>query len=124
MDPYEKQARLIKAVAHPTRLHILEILSKGESCVCHLTTILKRRQPYVSQHLMTLRQVGLVKDRKDGTMVYYRLADQRIMDAMAITRELLAATGDQVDFPEVPVSPVPGCPCPKCANWRYGKAAC
>jgi len=116
MDPYEKQARLIKAMAHPARLHLLEILSKGESCVCHLTTILKTRQPYISQHLMTLRQAGLVKDRKDGPMVYYRLADRRIVDAIAVTRELLAATGVQMDFPEVPVSPVPGCPCPKCAN--------
>jgi len=123
MNPYEKQARLIKAMAHPTRLHILEILSKGESCVCHLTTILKRRQPYVSQHLMTLREAGLVMDRRDGPMVYYRLADQRIVDAMALTRELLAANGLPVDFPEVPVSPVPGCPCPKCANWRYGETA-
>lgn len=119
MSAYEKQARLIKAMAHPARLHILQILSKGESCVCHLTTILKRRQPYVSQHLMTLRQAGLVKDRKDGPMVYYRLADQRIVGAMAITRELLAAAGVQVNLPEIPVSPVPGCPCPKCASWGY-----
>ena len=116
MNLYEKQARLIKAMAHPTRLHILEVLSKEESCVCHLTTILKRRQPYVSQHLMTLRKAGLVRDRKDGAMVYYRLADRRIVDAISVTRELLAATGAQVDFPEVPVSPVPGCPCPKCAH--------
>ena len=116
MNLYEQQARLIKAMAHPTRLHILEILSKGESCVCHLTTILKQRQPYVSQHLMTLRETGLVRGRKDGPMVYYQLADRRIMDAIAVTRELLAATGVQVDFPEVPVSPVPGCPCPKCAH--------
>jgi len=119
MNPYKKQANLIKAMAHPTRLHILEILAKEESCVCHLTAILKKRQPYVSQHLMTLREAGLVENRKDGPMVYYRLADQRIMDAMTITRELLEGTGVQVDFPEIPLPPVPGCPCPKCANRSY-----
>ena len=66
MDPYRVQADLIKAMAHPTRLHLLDILAQGEACVCHLTTILGQRQPYVSQHLMVLREAGLVTDRKDG----------------------------------------------------------
>jgi len=114
LDPYEQQAELIKAVAHPIRLHTLDILSKGEACVCHLTTILKQRQPYVSQHLMTLREAGLVQDRKDGVMVYYRLSDEHIIQVMVLAREVLRSMGVEVDFPAIPVPPVKGCPCPKC----------
>jgi DNA-binding transcriptional ArsR family regulator len=112
---YKQQADLIGAMAHPTRLRILEILGEsGECCVCHLTTILKQRQPYVSQQLMVLRNKGLVSDRKDGVMVYYRLVDPRVRDLIAMTRELLLKTDAAVAFAAIPRSPVPGCPCPVC----------
>jgi len=114
LDPYEQQAELIKAVAHPTRLHILDILSKDEACVCHLTAILKQRQPYISQHLMTLREAGLVRDHKDGVMVYYRLSDERITQVIALVREMLRAAGVEVSIPTVPTPPIKGCPCPRC----------
>jgi len=116
VDPYKKQAELLKAMAHPTRLRILEIISEEESCVCHITAILGKRQPYVSQHLMILRGAGLVKDRKDGVIVYYRLADECIAEVLALARDLLPATGVEVAFPPVPKSPISGCPCPKCEN--------
>jgi len=116
MNPYREQANLIKAMAHPTRLHILDTLSRGEACVCHLTTILKLRQPNTSQHLMVLREAGLVRDRKDGVVVYYRLADDRTAQVIALTREILRASGVEVDFPPIPTSPVKGCPCPKCGG--------
>ena len=119
MNSYEKQARLIRAMAHPTRLRILDILAKEESCVCHLTAILEKRQPCVSQHLMKLREAGLVKDRKEGVIVYYRLSNARIVEAMDVTRELLGATGVATDFPPIPLSPISGCPCPKCMDESY-----
>jgi DNA-binding transcriptional ArsR family regulator len=114
MDPYEKQAELIKALAHPVRLRILELLTAQEACVCHLTTVLRQRQPYVSQQLMLLREAGLVLDRKESTIVYYRLADQQIEAMIALTRAILQAQGVVVEAPPIPVSPVAGCPCPKC----------
>ena len=111
---YGQQAELLKAMAHPTRLRILEILSQtGECCVCHVTAILKQRQPYVSQHLMVLRAQGLVTDRKDGIMVYYRLADQRIAQLIGLSRELLPSV-TQVASMAIPKSPVEGCSCPAC----------
>jgi ArsR family transcriptional regulator len=116
---YKQQAEWIRAMAHPTRLLILEILAeRGECCVCHLTTILKQRQPYVSQQLMVLRDKGLVADRKDGVMVYYRLVDLRIRDLISLTRELLWKDDAQAAFPSIPAAPVPGCTCPKCEAER------
>lgn len=112
---YAPQAALLKALAHPTRLRILDILSRGEACVCHLTAILKKRQPYVSQQLMVLREAGCVQDRRDGVIVYYGLTDSRITELIARSRELVIARGQGIGCPPVPVAPVEGCPCPKCA---------
>lgn len=114
MDPYRAQAELIKAMAHPARLHILEILAQEECCVCHFTSVLRKRQAYVSQQLMILRDAKLVVDRREGVVVYYRLADPRVAEAIALTRQLLVATGRELEFPAVPGSPVDGCPCPTC----------
>jgi len=114
MDGYRQQANLMRALAHPMRLRILDILQGSECCVCHLTTALKQRQPYVSQQLMILREAGLVLDRKEGVIVYYRLADQRLAALMESAREMLRATGALVERAAIPVSPVSGCPCPKC----------
>jgi len=113
---YIKQATLVKALAHPTRLHILDILSQGEACVCHLMAVLRQRQPYVSQQLMILREAGLVMDHRDGVMVYYRLADPAVAEAVRATRALLLAKGEGVEFPAIPQPPVEGCPCPHCGG--------
>ena len=111
---YERQANLVKAIAHPARLRILEILAQEECCVCHLTVLLRQRQPFVSQHLMVLRQKGLVLDRRDGVMVYYRLADKRVADLVLLTRELVRTSRVEARLEPVPRSPVPGCTCPSC----------
>ena len=116
INSYKLQAGLFKALAHPTRLYILEILSKGEACVCHIVAILKKRQPYVSQQLMLLREAGWVLDRKDGIMVYYRLADPRIAEMIALVREILQGMGMELDLPEIPNNPVEGCSCPRCTE--------
>lgn len=113
---YVEQAGLLRAIAHPTRLRILEMLSQGECCVCHLTAALRQRQPCVSQHLMVLRENGLVQDRKDGVMVFYRLADPQIATVLVETRRLQRLSeGDGQEW-QVPVAPVAGCTCPKCTQ--------
>jgi ArsR family transcriptional regulator len=118
LEAYEKQAEAIKAIAHPVRLRIVEILSQGEACVCHLTTILGQRQPYVSQQLTVLREAGLVHDRREGVMVYYRLTDEQVSEVVHATRLLLSVEGEDVAFAPVPAMPVEGCPCPKCERAR------
>ena len=116
MEAYQELAKITKAIAHPTRLRILEILGQGEACVCHMTHLLGQRQPYISQQLMTLREAGLVRDRKDGVMVYYSLTCDCVGDVIASMHRLLRATGVEVEFAPTPPAPVSGCPCPVCGG--------
>jgi DNA-binding transcriptional ArsR family regulator len=74
MAKYEARARVIKAMAHPARLIILdELAAHGERCVCELTELVGTDMSTVSRHLSQLRNAGLVSDEKRGTLVYYRL---------------------------------------------------
>jgi ArsR family transcriptional regulator len=70
---YKTQARIIKALAHPTRLFIVDKLSKGERCVRELTDLIRVEMPTVSRHLSQLRNAGLLEDEKRGAQVFYRL---------------------------------------------------
>ena len=66
--------RIIKAMAHPTRLFIVDELAKnGERCVCELTEMVGVDMSTVSRHLSILKGAGIVEDDKRGAQVYYRL---------------------------------------------------
>ncbi len=103
---YEQLAELFKGLAHPTRLQILDLLREGEMCVCHIEASLNKRQAYISQQLMTLREAGLVDSRRDGLQVYYRLNDPQIRDLLNLTLGTTRQTTIQC---------VEGCPCPTCS---------
>ena len=70
---YEARAAIAKALAHPTRLMILDALNDTEMCVCDLTELAGADQSTVSKHLAILKQAGLVEDRKKGVMAFYRV---------------------------------------------------
>jgi DNA-binding transcriptional ArsR family regulator len=70
---YKAQARIIKALAHPTRLFIVDELSSGERCVNELTEKIGVEMPTVSRHLSQLKSVGILEDEKRGSQVFYRL---------------------------------------------------
>ena len=71
---YEARARIIKAMAHPTRLFIVdELARRGERCVCELTRMVGADMSTVSRHLAVLKNVGIVEDERRGAQVYYRL---------------------------------------------------
>jgi DNA-binding transcriptional ArsR family regulator len=70
---YKTQARIIKALAHPTRLFIVDELSRGERCVNDLTDMIGVEMPTVSRHLSVLRNAGILEDEKRGAQVFYRL---------------------------------------------------
>jgi ArsR family transcriptional regulator len=69
----KQTARMFKTLADETRLRILALLTSGELCVCDLMAALELPQSTVSRHLATLRNAGLVEDRRQGVWMYYRL---------------------------------------------------
>ncbi|MGQ9573973.1 MAG: ArsR/SmtB family transcription factor [Thermoguttaceae bacterium] len=71
---YEARAAVVKALAHPARLMIVDELSEHpQRCVCELTELVGTDLSTVSRHLAVLRNAGILKSRKEGTTVYYRL---------------------------------------------------
>jgi len=73
---YQARAKIAKALAHPSRLLMLEALGQRELCVCELTELVGADQSTVSKHLAVLKNAGIVADRKEGTMTMYRLKCQ------------------------------------------------
>lgn len=69
---------LFKALSDETRLRILKLLEHGELCVCDIVAAIDTIQPKVSFHLSTLREAGLIKDRKEGKWVHYSLNDSDV----------------------------------------------
>lgn len=115
MDGYKELGQLYRILSHPVRLCILEILSGCEACVCHLTAALGQRQPYVSQQLAILREADLVVERRDGTLIYYRLRDPGIADMIALGKRWVQDEhGGEVGFDPAQQGPIPGCSCPHC----------
>lgn len=73
MRRYELQAEILKALAHPIRLAIVQFLADKEKCVCHIVDYVGTSQSNVSKHLGLMKKVGILSDRKEGLSVYYRL---------------------------------------------------
>ena len=73
VERYEARARIAKALGHASRLMMLDALADREMCVCELTELVGADQSTVSKHLGVLKQAGLVADRREGTMIFYRL---------------------------------------------------
>jgi len=69
----DAQARVIKALAHPTRLFLVEALCRQERCVCELAEAVGSDMSTVSKHLALLREAGIVADEKRGKKVFYSL---------------------------------------------------
>ena len=69
----EARAQILKAVAHPSRLFIVEKLAERSHCVCELTDMIGADTSTVSKHLSILRNAGIISHRKDGTTVHYSL---------------------------------------------------
>lgn len=85
------KAEFFRALAHPARIRLLEVLSdRGEQSVQLLQARLQLDQPTVSQQLAKLRAGGVVVTRKEGTSVHYALADPRIADVLAVAKAILS----------------------------------
>lgn len=70
---YDARAKILKAMAHPTRLFIIDELVNGKKCVCELTKMIGADMSTVSKHLSILKNAGIVQDEKVGTKIFYQL---------------------------------------------------
>ena len=90
-----------RALADPTRLRALVLLQQeAELCVCELTHALGVVQPKVSRHLAQLREAGIVRDRRQGLWVYYRLHPDLPAWARAVLAETAAGVAQEMPFTE------------------------
>jgi DNA-binding transcriptional ArsR family regulator len=108
----EQLSSLFKALMHPARLAILDVLRNGEQCVCHIEAQLGYRQAYISQQLAVLRESGLIQDTREGLNIYYRVARPEVFAIIDVARTMvgIAISRGPLDRSRVE------CPCPKCAT--------
>ena len=93
----ELVGKYFRALGDPTRVRILELLAEhGELSVTGLVDRLGESQPKVSNHLACLRWCGFVHTRRDHPTVYYRVADERVTELLALGRALLADNAEHV----------------------------
>ena len=85
------KADLFRALGHPVRIRLLELLAEGEKNVQALQQAARIDQPVVSQHLAALRAQELVVSRRDGVLTFYRLRDPLVADLLRVARELLSS---------------------------------
>jgi ArsR family transcriptional regulator len=82
MEVVERRSKFFKALADETRLRILKLLELREMCVCEVMVALDLTQPTASYHLGILESAGLVKERKTGKWVFYRIANPELIEDM------------------------------------------
>jgi ArsR family transcriptional regulator len=88
-NKYELRAKIMKALAHPTRLFIIEELEKQEICVQDLTEMIGSDISTVSKHLSVLKNAGLVIDRKEKNCVYYRLKVKCVLNFLGCVEDVI-----------------------------------
>jgi ArsR family transcriptional regulator len=113
LTTFSREARALRAMAHPGRLAILETLRGGPACVCHLTAVLGRPQAYISQQVAILKRAGLIGSRKDGLYVYYELADFGVLAVIDVIRR---AQGTRPPTRQATFPRIEGCGCPRCST--------
>src|SRR5258706_15279675 len=89
---------LFKALADRTRLRLISLIGDSEVCVCFFVAILKTSQPKISRHLAYLRRAGIVKARREGKWMHYRLAEPPDEHAARIFREVRASLAEHPEF--------------------------
>jgi ArsR family transcriptional regulator len=82
----ERAAEVLKTVAHPLRLRIVELLESGEKSVNELKELLGVTQPLTSQHLSQMRMRGVLGSRREGTLVYYSIANPDVVKVIHCIR--------------------------------------
>jgi ArsR family transcriptional regulator len=99
---FEARARVLKALAHPSRLFMVDVLSRGERCVCELTEMVGADTSTVSKHLSVLKSAGIVADEKRGMQVYYSLKMHCVLRFFDCVSEVMAHSArEQVELASI-----------------------
>lgn len=91
----EARATIIKAMAHPTRLFVVDELSRKERCVCELTKMIGADTSTVSKHLSILRSAGIVQNEKRGSQIFYRLRMPCILNFFDCVETVIRSTAEE-----------------------------
>jgi ArsR family transcriptional regulator len=91
---FEARATIIKAMAHPTRLFIVDELSRKERCVCELTEMIGADTSTVSKHLSILKSAGIVENEKRGSQIFYRLRMPCILNFFDCVETVIRSTAE------------------------------
>ncbi len=116
MKTIEWEASKIFAVlGNPFRIRLVLALWAQEGCVCHLEALLRKRQAYISQHLMALREAKILETRREGKFIYYRLTDPAIMGLIQAAGVIAGLTPDKLPNKKDIEKPK-NCCCPHCTT--------
>lgn len=86
---FEKKAEILKAIAQPTRLKILELLKEGERCVCEIYPALEQEQSNISKHLNFMKRAGILDSRKDGLRIIYWIKAHETLEILRHTERII-----------------------------------
>ncbi len=113
LSPADQISTLFRALSQPARIDILLAIGDSEACVCHLEAALGQRQAYISQHLMALRDAGVLASRREGRFIFYRLADERLLPLIREAVDILSLDPQELagTLNNAPVV----CGCPHCS---------
>jgi DNA-binding transcriptional ArsR family regulator len=81
-EQYKEGARILKAIAHPVRLQLLDIIRNAHPCVRFMEEELGIAQPNISQHLSLLRNIGIVESQRDGNQVCYSIKNEIVLNIL------------------------------------------
>ena len=85
----QHHAEIFKALSHPVRIAILNLLRAGERCVCEFVPALEIEQPNVSRHLAVLKREGIISSHKDGLKVIYKVTDTRVFELLDLSKTIM-----------------------------------
>ncbi len=88
---WQLEAEVFRLLGHPTRMRLVELLRGGERTVGDLRAAMESESSGTSQQLNLLRKAGVLSSRKDGTSVYYRVRDPRILEILDLARQILTS---------------------------------
>ena len=95
-DEAKLKAEILKALAHPVRLKIVDELSRGDKCACEMIKIAGVDVSVLSRHMAQLKNTGIVSEQKKGVRVYYHIACPCILQALECTVGVLKSRADKI----------------------------